>query len=136
VEAGIALTGSEVKSARQGRVSLKEAYARVREGEVFLHGAHFGPYAHAGPQGHDPLRVKKLLLHAAEIRRLAKETEARGITLVPTRLYLRDGRVKLELAVAKGKRPHDKRESERRRDMEREIATARVSGRAGRPRFR
>lgn len=123
-EAGIVLTGTEVKSARQGRVNLKEAYARIKEGEVWLHGAHFSPYTHGNRENEDPLRVRKLLLNAREIRKLARQTESGGTTLVPTRLYLKDGRIKLEIALARGKRAHDKRESKRKREMEREIERA------------
>lgn len=126
-EAGLALTGAEVKSAREGRVNLKESYARIKDGEAFLHNAHFSPYSHAGRSEADPRRVRKLLLHAREIRKLAKETEASGVTLVPTRLYLKDGRIKVEIAVAKGKRSYDKRERARRREMDREIARERGS---------
>ncbi|HKQ60943.1 MAG TPA: SsrA-binding protein SmpB [Candidatus Polarisedimenticolaceae bacterium] len=128
-EAGIVLTGAEVKSARQGKVSLKEAYAKVQRGELFLFGAHFSPYLEAGPLAPDPLRVRKLLLHAREIRRLEREIEPAGITLVPLALYLKNGRIKLELALAKGKNVRDKRDSVRRRDDEREIARARHSRR-------
>lgn len=125
IEAGLVLTGAEVKSAREGRVSLKEAYARIRDGEVFLVDAHFSPYSHARLEEVDPRRPRKLLLHAREIRKLAKETSASGVTLVPTRLYLKTGRIKIEIAVARGKRQYDKRESARRREMDREMARAR-----------
>ena len=123
-EAGIVLTGTEVKSAREGRVNLKESYARVQNGEVWLHGAHFSPYTHGNRENVDPVRVRKLLLHAREIRKLARETESGGTTLVPTRLYLKGGRIKLEIALARGKRLHDKRESKRRKEQEREIERA------------
>ena len=125
VEAGIVLTGSEVKSIRDGRINLKEAYARIRAGEVFLAGAHVSPYPHARHEEIDPVRERKLLLHAGEIRKLGKEIRATGVTLVPTRVYIRNGRVKVEIAVARGKRSHDKRESKRRREAEREIDRAR-----------
>lgn len=128
VEAGIVLAGTEVKSARAGRVNLKDAYASVRAGEVWLHNAHFSPYTHASHDNHDPLRARKLLLHAREIRRLERETAAAGTTLVPTRLYLKNGRVKVELALAKGKKQYDKRETAKLREHEREMARAR-SGR-------
>jgi len=123
-EAGIVLTGTEVKSAREGRVNLKDGYARVQAGEVFLHQAHFSPYSHARTDEIDPLRPRKLLLHASEIRKLAKETGTSGVTLVPTRLYLKQGKIKVEIALARGKRSYDKRESTKRREVEREIARA------------
>jgi SsrA-binding protein len=123
-EAGIVLTGTEVKSAREGRVNLRDAYARVQAGEVFLHQAHFSPYSHARVEEIDPLRPRKLLLHASEIRKLAKETGTSGVTLVPTRLYLKQGKIKVEIALARGKRSYDKRESTKRREVEREIARA------------
>jgi SsrA-binding protein len=127
LEAGIALTGPEVKSAREGRVSLKEAYAKIKDGEAFLHDAHFSPYSHTRIEQTDPRRVRKLLLHAREIRKLAKETAAGGVTLVPTKLYLKEGRIKIEIALARGKRLYDKRESRKRKEMDREIARARAS---------
>lgn len=125
-EAGIVLTGSEVKSARQGGIHLKEAYAGVKNGEVFLYGAHVRPYAHASHDAPDPVRPRKLLLHAREIRKLARELERSGMTLVPTRAYLKRGRVKIELALARGKKLHDKRESARRREADREIERAKT----------
>lgn len=124
-EAGIALTGPEVKSARQGKVNLKDAYAAIKHGEAFLFHAHFSPYTHAPTDECDPRRPRKLLLHAREIRKLTKETESSGMTLVATRLYLKKGRIKIEIALARGKRLFDKREASRRREMEREIARAR-----------
>jgi SsrA-binding protein len=126
-EAGLVLTGPEVKSAREGRVNLKEAYAKVKDGEAFLYNAHFSPYSHARVAETEPRRVRKLLLHAREIRKLAKETEASGVTLVPTRLYLKSGRIKIEIAVARGKRSYDKRDRARRREAEREMARERSS---------
>jgi SsrA-binding protein len=126
IEAGIALTGTEVKSFREGRVSLKDAYARIREGEVFLHNCHVSPYTPASRDNVDPIRVRKLLLHAREIRKLAKQTDEAGMTLVATRAYIRNGKVKIELAVARGKRTYDKREASRRKDAEREMARERA----------
>jgi SsrA-binding protein len=126
LEAGIALTGAEVKSAREGRVSLKEAYARIRDGEAFLCEAHFSPYVHARSEETDPRRERKLLLHAREIRKLAKETAASGVTLIPTKLYLKGGKIKIEIALARGKRSYDKRESKKRKEVDREIARARA----------
>lgn len=126
-EAGIVLAGTEVKSVRAGQVNLKEAYARVEDGELFLHGAHISPYANASREAPDPVRTRKLLLHAAEIRKLARATEAGGVTLVPLRFYLKNGRVKVELAVGKGKKAHDKRESIRAKDLDREMERERRS---------
>lgn len=125
IEAGIVLTGPEVKSARERRVNLRDAYARVKQGEIFLHNCHISPYNHARMEEVDPVRVRKLLLHAREIRKLGKQTEATGMTLVPTRMYLKGGRIKIEIAVARGKRAHDKRESLRRKDAEREMERSR-----------
>ena len=126
-EAGIVLLGHEVKSARRGQVQLKEAYARIQGGEVYLHQAHFSPYSHAPAAETDPVRPRKLLLHAAEIRKLGKELTSGGMTLIPTRMYLSNGRIKVEIAVARGKKLHDKRESNRKRETEREMARARGS---------
>jgi SsrA-binding protein len=123
-EAGIVLLGPEVKSARQGRVSLKEAYAKIRNGEVFLLDAHFSPYTHAAHLELDPVRPRKLLLNAREIRKLAKALDGSGTTLVPTRMYLKNGRIKVEIAVAKGKKQHDKRDSLKRKQAERDIKRA------------
>ncbi len=124
-EAGLALTGTEVKSAREGRVNLKEAFVRIKNGEAFLRGAHFSPYRHGNRENVDPVRVRKLLLHAREIRKLAKQTDSGGLTIVPTRMYLKGGRIKLEIAVAQGKRLHDKRDAAREREARREMARAR-----------
>jgi SsrA-binding protein len=124
-EAGMALVGSEVKSVRAGRVSLKESYAEVRDGEVFLVKCHISPYEAANIFNHDPLRERKLLLHRREIRRLAGKVQERGLTLVPTKVFLGDrGKVKLELALARGKREHEKREAIKKRDTDREIRAA------------
>lgn len=130
-EAGLVLLGHEVKSARRGQVQLKEAYARIRNGEVWLYQAHFSPYTHARTSEADPVRPRKLLLHASEIRKLEKETTSGGVTLIPTRLYLKNGRIKIEIALARGKKLHDKRESSRKREIEREMARARGSRSAG-----
>ncbi len=123
-EAGIALVGTEVKSARLGAVNLKDAYARVKNGEVFLHNAHFSPYAQGNRENVDPVRTRKLLLRAREIRKLAKATETTGMTIVATRMYLKQGWIKIELAVAQGKKLHDKREATRTKEVEREMARA------------
>jgi SsrA-binding protein len=123
-EAGIVLAGTEVKSARAGKVNLKEAFARIEKGEAWLHGAHFSPYSHGNRENHEPVRPRKLLLHAGEIRKLGRETESSGVTLVPTKLYVRNGRIKVEIAVGRGKKLHDKREASRKRDMDREMERA------------
>src|SRR5687767_12460620 len=119
-EAGIALTGTEVKSAMDGRVQLKEAYVSVREGEAWLLNAHISPYSHGNRENHEPTRTRKLLLHQAEIHRLAGKAQEKGLTLVPTKMYFKNGRIKIELAVAKGKKLYDKRETERKREADRE----------------
>jgi len=121
LEAGIVLTGTEVKSLREGRMNLKDSYARVQNGEVFLVSAHISPYSHGNVQNHDPLRDRKLLLHKAEIKRLTGKTEAKGLTLVPLKVYFSRGRVKLQLALARGKRQYDKRETIKRREAEIEM---------------
>ena len=119
-EAGIALTGTEVKSVRAGLIQLKDSYVAVREGEAWLFNAHISPYTHGNRENHDPVRTRKLLLHRREIERLSKETEIKGMTLVTTRVYLKGGRVKFEIGVARGKKLYDKRETEMRRTVERE----------------
>jgi len=124
-EAGMALVGSEVKSVRAGQVSLKESYAEVRNGEIFLVKCHISPYEAANIFNHDPLRDRKLLLHRREIKRLAGKTQERGLTIVPTKVLINDkGRVKLELALVRGKRVHEKREAIKKRDTDREIRAA------------
>jgi SsrA-binding protein len=124
-EAGLALVGSEVKSVRSGRVSLKESYAEVRNGEVFLIKCHISPYEAANIFNHDPLRERKLLLHRREIKRLAGKTQERGLTMVPTKVLINDkGKIKLELALVRGKREHEKRETIKKRDADREIRAA------------
>ncbi|MGH9971521.1 MAG: SsrA-binding protein SmpB [Pyrinomonadaceae bacterium] len=119
-EAGIALTGTEVKSVMGGRVQLKEAYVAVRDGEAWLFNAHISPYSHGNRENHEPLRTRKLLLHRREIERLEEATVKQGMTLVPTRVYLKNGRIKLEVGVARGKKLYDKRETEMRRTIDRE----------------
>jgi SsrA-binding protein len=131
-EAGVALRGSEVKSLRDGKASLQDAYAAIKGGEVFLLGAHIPPYPQAfAGQNHEPLRPRKLLLHAAEIRRLVGKTAERGYTLVPLRIYFKRNKVKVEIALAKGKRAYDKRAAIARRDAEREMAKRRGVVRRG-----
>ena len=123
-EAGLALRGSEIKSIRAGQVSLKEAYVRTDGREAWLVNAHIAPYNPASSSGHNPLRERKLLLHRKEIDALWEETQRKGNTIVPLQVYLKDGRAKLELAVARGKKKWDKREDIAKRDAEREIARA------------
>ena len=123
-EAGIALLGTEVKAIREGRVNLRDSFARVENDEVFVYGIHISPYSHRGYTDHEPTRRRKLLLHRAEIRRLIGKTVERGFTLVPTQMYLRNGRVKLSIALARGKQAHDKRETIKRREAERETRAA------------
>ena len=131
-EAGLALRGTEVKSLRRGRASLPESYARVEGGEVFLLNAHIGEYEEGNRYNHDPIRPRKLLLHRREISRLIGRVEERGLTLVPLKLYFRRGKAKVELALARGKKTHDRREDIARREAEREIAAAEKSRRLGR----
>ena len=123
-EAGVALVGTEVKSARDGRVNLKDAYGVVSGGEVWLLNCHIGPYSHGNLRNHDPLRTRKLLLNRFEINRLIGRTTGRGLTLVPLKLYLKRGLIKVELALAKGRKTYDKRETERRKIIEREVRQA------------
>ena len=129
-EAGIALLGTEVKSLREGKANLQDAFARVDRGEVWLHNCHISPYSHEGYANHEPLRPRKLLLHREEIARLDQKTRVGGQTLVPLRLYLTKGRVKVEIALAKGKKVWDKREAIKERDQEREARAAVRRGRA------
>jgi SsrA-binding protein len=128
-EAGVVLLGTEVKSLRSGKASLQDSYARVERGELFLFNCHIPPYDHGGYANHDPLRTRKLLMHRAEILRVAQRTRSGGETLVPLRIYLLNGRVKVELALARGKKLWDKRETARKHDQEREARAAR--GRRG-----
>jgi SsrA-binding protein len=123
-EAGLVLLGTEVKSLREGKANLKDAFARVDGREVFLHNCHISPYSHGGYANHDPLRPRKLLLHRREILKLAQETRSGGQTLVPLRLYLSKGRVKVEIALAKGKKLWDKRQAIKERDQEKEARAA------------
>ena len=123
-EAGIVLTGTEIKSARDGKVNLKDAYGLVKAGEVWLLNCHIGPYSHGNYANHDPLRTRKLLLNRSEINRLIGRTTERGLTLVPLRMYLKDGRLKCELALAKGRKLHDKREVSRQKTIDKETKQA------------
>lgn len=125
-ETGIVLTGTEIKSIRQGKVNIKESYARIEDGEVILYGMNISPYDHGNIFNVDPLRPRKLLLHKREIRKLIGYTTQKGLTLVPLNLYLnRDGRAKMELAVARGKKLYDKRHDIAKRDAERKMQRAR-----------
>lgn len=124
LEAGIALVGTEVKSLRGGKVNLRDSYARIQNGEVFVHGVHISPYEKGNIFNKDPFRVRKLLLHKSEIRKLAALTQQDGYSLVPLSLYFRDGRVKLSLGVAKGKKLYDKRRSIAERDVKRDMDRA------------
>jgi SsrA-binding protein len=119
-EAGIALTGTEVKSVMAGRIQLKESYVGVRDGEAWLFNAHISPYSHGNRENHEPLRTRKLLLHKREIARLDESAAKQGMTLIATRVYLKNGRIKLEVGVARGKKLFDKRETEMRRTIDRE----------------
>ena len=124
-EAGLVLLGTEVKSLRLGRANLKDAYARIKGGEVFVYQMHINPYPFAYYNNHDPLRPRKLLLHKREIKRLYGKVNEQGAALIPLKLYFKDGKVKIAIALAKGKRKYDKRETIRRRDEQREMDRAR-----------
>ena len=123
-EAGLVLTGTEIKSAREGRVNLKDAYGVVKSGEVWLLNCHISPYSHGNRMNHDPLRTRKLLLHRSELRKLIGKTTEKGLTLVPTKIYFHNGRAKCEIALAKGKKLFDKRETEKRKTAEKEARQA------------
>ena len=124
LECGIVLLGSEVKSLRAGKAQLQEAYARVEGGELMLHGCHIDPYDKAGVNAHEPLRPRKLLAHKREILKLVDETAERGTTLIPLAIYFKEGRAKVELGVGHGKQHHDKRQSIKKREMDREMRKA------------
>lgn len=125
MEAGIVLQGTEVKSIRAGRVNFLDAYARVQQGEMWLHSLHISPYSHGNRENHDPTRKRKLLLHAREILKLSQKVKEKGCTLIPLSIYLKSGLIKIELGLCKGKQEYDKRRSlekkDTRREMEREI---------------
>lgn len=123
-EAGLVLLGTEVKSLRIGRVNLKDAYAKIVNGEVFVYQMHIGAYPFADYNNHEPLRPRKLLLHKYEIKRLFGKVNEKGFSLIPLNIYFRDGRVKMEIALAKGKQSHDKREEIRRRDQKKDMERA------------
>ena len=124
LEAGIALTGTEVKSLRAGAANLKDSYVLLKDGEAFLFGTHISPYSHGNLENHDPERTRKLLLHRREIEKLHTQIAEKGLTVVPLRLYFKGGKVKAEIAVVRGKKQYDKRESERTREADREAAVA------------
>ena len=121
LEAGIALTGTEIKSIRAGRVNLAEAYARIERGEAWLIGAHIAPYEQGNRNNHEPTRTRKLLLHRDQIAELVGRTQAKGFTLVPLKLYIRNGMAKLEIGIARGKKAYDKRRTIAERDARREL---------------
>ena len=124
IEAGIALTGSEIKSVRAGKTSLQEAYARPERGEIWLQGAHIAPYQPTAQFGHEPRRRRRRLLHRAQIRQITAEVEQKGLTLIPLRMYLKDGKAKVELGVARGRHQYDKRQVIAKRDADREMERA------------
>jgi SsrA-binding protein len=123
-EAGIVLTGTEVKSAKTGKIQLKESYAEINENEAWLLNAHISEYSHGNIMNHVPARKRKLLLHRSEIDKLQVQTRENGLTLVPTKLYLKSGHIKVEIAVAKGKKLHDKREATKAKEMQAEAKAA------------
>ena len=123
-EAGIALLGTEVKAIREGRLNLKDSYALVQGGEAFLFNCHISPYSHGNRENHEPTRTRKLLLHQKEIKKLIGKTQEKGLTLVPLRVNLKRGKIKIELGVARGKKLIDKRETERRKEADREARAA------------
>ena len=129
LEAGVSLVGTEVKSIREGRINLKDSYAHIREGEAFLFNCHISPYTHGNRQNHEPTRTRKLLLQRKEIQKLIGKTQEKGLTLVPIRVYLKRGLVKIELALVRGKKLYDKRETEKRKETDREARAAMKHGR-------
>lgn len=124
LEAGLVLTGTELKSLREGKAQLKDAYVIFKNNEAFLFGAHISPYSHGNLQNHDPERMRKLLLHRRELEKLRTQTTEKGLTVVPLRLYFKGSRVKAEIAVVRGKKQYDKRDTERSRELDREAAAA------------
>ncbi|MEW6440982.1 MAG: SsrA-binding protein SmpB [bacterium] len=123
-EAGLVLTGTEIKSIREGRVQLKDGYGKITNGEAFLHEIHISPYPNAGPFNHEPTRTRKLLLHRREIGKLTGKIQEKGLAFVPLRVYLKDGRAKVEMALARGKRKYEKRETLKKQDAKRDIERA------------
>jgi SsrA-binding protein len=132
LEAGLVLRGTEVKSLRDGQVNFKDSYATVRNGEAWLRGCHISPYSHGTDANHEPERDRKLLLHKREITRLVGKTAEKGLTVVPLKLYFKQGRIKIELGLARGKKLHDKRATLRERETRREMEKAARAGRSGR----
>ncbi len=131
-EAGVALRGTEVKSLRGGKANLTDAFGAMKGVELWLHNAHIGPYSHGNLQNHEPLRSRKLLLHKRELRRILGATTRQSMTVIPLRIYLRGSHIKVEIALAKGKKLHDKREDEKRRESDREARAALSSRRSTR----
>ena len=131
METGVVLSGTEVKSVRNGLANLKDAYGLIKDGELWLLNAHIGPYDHGNIYNHAPLRTRKLLIHKEQLRKLTGQTQQKGHTLIPTRLYFKNGRVKCEIALAKGKQLWDKRETEKRKTADREAREAIVRSRKG-----
>lgn len=129
LEAGLVLTGTEVKSLRAGKANLKDAYVIFKDGEAFLFGLHISPYSHGNLQNHDPERTRKLLLHRRELEKIRSQIVEKGLSVVPLRLYFHGSRVKAEIAVVRGKKQYDKRETEKRREADRETAAAIKSNR-------
>tara|TARA_B100001250_G_C19388495_1_gene609445 strand:+ start:73 stop:522 length:450 start_codon:yes stop_codon:yes gene_type:complete len=127
-EAGIQLKGSEVKSIREGNVSLKQSYILISKGEAWLRGLHIAAYSHTGYDGHEPIRNRKLLLHKKEIKKINSKLAEKGLTAIPIKIYFKRGYVKLELGLAKGKKLHDKRDTKKKRDVERDIQRAMKKG--------
>jgi len=127
-EAGMVLLGTEVKSIREGRVNLRDSFARIERGEVWLYNVNISSYSHRGYADHEPLRQRKLLMHRDEIRKLIGKTTEKGMTIVPTRMYYKSGRVKVEVGLAKGKKDYDKRETVKRREVDRETRAAVKTG--------
>lgn len=128
-EAGVVLTGTEVKSLRDGKANLKDSYVLVRNGEAFLFNTHISPYTHGNRENHDPLRTRKLLLHKREIEKLSGEITHKGLTIVPLQMYLKGGKVKIEIGVAKGKKLYDKRATEKEKESKRDAEAAMKFGR-------
>lgn len=130
-EAGMVLAGTEVKAGKTGKIQLKDAYAEIVSGEAWLMNAHIGQYSHGNRENHEPVRKRKLLLHRAEIDKLHGKTREKGLSLIPTKIYLKGGRIKCELALAKGKKFHDKRETERTKEQNAEARAAMVRANKG-----
>ncbi len=124
IEAGLVLTGTEVKSLRDGRINLKDAYVLIKDGEAWLFNAHISEYSHGNRSNHNPTRTRKLLLHKSEILKLGSKIQEKGLTLIPTKLYFKQGRAKVEVGIGRGKKLYDKRESEKNRMLERETRAA------------